>query len=307
MNIVFMGTPDFAAESLQALISSNHSICGVFTQPDKPSGRGMKTSFSPVKELALKHSIPVFQPATYKDGDAEEILKNLAPDLLVVVAYGKILPDSFLKVASHGSINVHASLLPKYRGSSPIQWAVLNGDMETGVSIQFMAPKMDAGDVIASSKTAIGLYESSEELFERLKKLGADLLVETVDKIEQGTIERFPQDENNATYTSMLDKTMSPIDWSLSALAVIKHIYGLIPWPVATMQVGGDTLRVFAAELTDKSAPRPAGSFLATNKNGLEVVCGDGIVVRILEVQPAGKKRMPVSAYILGHPVKCDE
>ena len=193
MRIVFMGTPDFAEESLRALLEAGEDVAAVFTQPDKPRGRGMQESFSPVKTLAVERGIPVYQPVTFKDGAATELLRTLAPELLVVVAYGRILPQTFLDVAKYGSINVHGSLLPKYRGAAPIQWAVLNGDKTTGVSVQYMAAAMDAGDVIASRETEIGEFETSGELFDRLKTLGAELLVETVHKIEHGGIVRVPQ------------------------------------------------------------------------------------------------------------------
>ena len=210
MRIVFMGTPDFAEESLRALLEAGEDVAAVFTQPDKPRGRGMQESFSPVKTLAVERGIPVYQPVTFKDGAATELLRTLAPELLVVVAYGRILPQTFLDVAKYGSINVHGSLLPKYRGAAPIQWAVLNGDKTTGVSVQYMAAAMDAGDVIASRETEIGEFETSGELFDRLKTLGAELLVETVRKIASGDVVRVPQNEADATYTKMLHKEMCP-------------------------------------------------------------------------------------------------
>ena len=206
MRIVFMGTPDFAEESLRALLEAGEDVAAVFTQPDKPRGRGMQESFSPVKTLAVERGIPVYQPVTFKDGAATELLRTLAPELLVVVAYGRILPQTFLDVAKYGSINVHGSLLPKYRGAAPIQWAVLNGDKTTGVSVQYMAAAMDAGDVIASRETEIGEFETSGELFDRLKTLGAELLVETVRKIASGDVVRVPQNEADATYTKLLHK-----------------------------------------------------------------------------------------------------
>ena len=306
MRIVFMGTPDFAEESLRALLEAGEDVAAVFTQPDKPRGRGMRESFSPVKTLAVERGIPVYQPVTFKDGAATELLRTLAPELLVVVAYGRILPQTFLDVAKYGSINVHGSLLPKYRGAAPIQWAVLNGDKTTGVSVQYMAAAMDAGDVIAARETEIGEFETSGELFDRLKTLGAELLAETVRKIASGSVIRVPQNEADATYTKMLDKNMSPIDWNKSPREIVKHICGLNPWPVATTELGGVSFRVFGAEYTDTRTALAPGKIISAGKAGIEVACGGGRSLRITEVQAAGKKRMSAAAFLLGHPMKAD-
>ena len=301
-----MGTPDFAEESLRALLEAGEDVAAVFTQPDKPRGRGMQESFSPVKTLAVERGIPVYQPVTFKDGAATELLRTLAPELLVVVAYGRILPQAFLDVAKYGSINVHGSLLPKYRGAAPIQWAVLNGDKTTGASVQYMAAAMDAGDVIAARETEIGEFETSGELFDRLKTLGAELLAETVRKIASGSVIRVPQNEADATYTKMLDKNMSPIDWNKSPREIVKHICGLNPWPVATTELGGVSFRVFGAEYTDTRTALAPGKIISAGKAGIEVACGGGRSLRITEVQAAGKKRMSAAAFLLGHPMKAD-
>lgn len=306
MRIVFMGTPDFAEESLRALLEAGEDVAAVFTQPDKPRGRGMQESFSPVKTLAVERGIPVYQPVTFKDGEATELLRTLAPELLVVVAYGRILPQTFLDVAKYGSINVHGSLLPKYRGAAPIQWAVLNGDKTTGVSVQYMAAAMDAGDVIASRETEIGEFETSGELFDRLKTLGAELLVETVRKIASSDVVRVPQNEADATYTKMLHKEMCPIDWNKSPREIVKHICGLDPWPVATAELGGVSFRVFGAEYTDTKTALAPGKIVSAGKVGIEVACGGGQTLRITEIQAAGKKRMSAAAFLLGHPMKAD-
>jgi len=306
MRIVFMGTPDFAEESLRVLLEAGEDVAAVFTQPDKPRGRGMQESFSPVKTLAVERGIPVYQPVTFKDGAATELLRTLAPELLVVVAYGRILPQTFLDVAKYGSINVHGSLLPKYRGAAPIQWAVLNGDKTTGVSVQYMAAAMDAGDVIASRETEIGEFETSGELFDRLKTLGAELLVETVRKIASGDVVRVPQNEADATYTKMLHKEMCPIDWNKSPREIVKHICGLDPWPVATAELGGVSFRVFGAEYTDTKTALAPGKIVSAGKAGIEVTCGGGQTLRITEIQAAGKKRMSAAAFLLGHPMKAD-
>ena len=306
MRIVFMGTPDFAEESLRALLEAGEDVAAVFTQPDKPRGRGMQESFSPVKTLAVERGIPVYQPVTFKDGAATELLRTLAPELLVVVAYGRILPQTFLDVAKYGSINVHGSLLPKYRGAAPIQWAVLNGDKTTGVSVQYMAAAMDAGDVIASRETKIGEFETSGELFDRLKTLGAELLVETVRKIASGDVVRVPQNEADATYTKMLHKEMCPIDWNKSPREIVKHICGLDPWPVATAELDGVSFRVFGAEYTHTKTALAPGKIVSAGKVGIEVACGGGQTLRITEIQAAGKKRMSAAAFLLGHPMKAD-
>ena len=304
MRIVFMGTPDFAKESLRALLEAGEDVAAVFTQPDKPRGRGMRESFSPVKALAVERGIPVYQPVTFKDGAATELLRTLAPELLVVVAYGRILPQAFLDVAKYGSINVHGSLLPKYRGAAPIQWAVLNGDKTTGVSVQYMAAAMDAGDVIAARETEIGEFETAGELFDRLKTLGAELLAETVRKIASGDVVRVPQNEADATYTKMLDKNMSPIDWNKSPREIVKHICGLNPWPVATTELDGVSFRVFGAEYTDTRTALAPGKIISAGKAGIEVACGDGRSLRILELQGEGGKRMNAASYLNGHPIR---
>ena len=301
-----MGTPDFSRASLQALLDDGQQVIGVFTQPDKPRGRGMQLSFSPAKELALSHGIPVFQPDSFKDGAAAEDLRALAPELLVTSAYGRILPEELLSIPTWGSINVHASLLPKYRGAAPIQWAVLNGDMITGVTIQHMSVKMDEGDIISSRETVIGEFETSGELFERLMKLAGELLTDTVHDIEDGKAGRTPQDPAMASYTKMLDKSMAPIDWNRTPREIVKHICGLDPWPVASARLGGYDLRIFSSSYTDTVTALAPGSGVSAGKAGIEVACSGGQTLLITEVQPAGKKRMSAAAFLLGHPIKAD-
>lgn len=307
MRVVFMGTPDFAEASLKKLIEQGFSVVGVFTQPDKPRGRGMEMSFSPVKTLALAHNLPVFQPEKMRDGTALAQMKALAPDILVVVAYGRILPDDILAVPKYGAVNVHASLLPKYRGSAPIQWAVLNGDKTTGVSTMYLASEMDTGDVIYTAETGIGEQETSGELFDRLKELGAELLVKTLRDIEQGTAPRTPQDPNKASYVTMLDKSMSPIDWNNSPRKVLKWIYGLQPWPVATAEIDGVVYRVFAAEYTENHTEKAPGTVVTAGKSGIEIACAGGETLMITELQAPGKKRMKAADFLRGHPIKTEE
>lgn len=306
MRIVFMGTPDFAAASLQKLIDENYNIVGVFTQPDKPRGRGMDMAFSEVKTLALENGLTVYQPTTLRDGEALAQLKALQPDLIVVVAYGKILPAEILNLPPLGCINVHGSLLPKYRGSAPIQWAVLNGDRTTGVSTMYLAERMDAGDVIFSAETEIGERETSGELFDRLMDMGAQLLHKTLCAIAEGSAPRTPQNEAEATYTTMLDKSMCPIDWTKSPREIGKWVCGLQPWPVATAEIAGDTFRIFEVEATENRTDRAPGSVVSAGKAGIEIACGTGETVLITQLQAAGKKRMRAADYLLGHPIRVD-
>ena len=303
MRVVFMGTPDFASASLKKLIEEEFEIVGVFTQPDKPKGRGMEMSFSPVKELALQHGLPVYQPEKMRDGTAFAILEELRPDILAVVAYGRILPDEMLALPKYGAVNVHGSLLPKYRGAAPIQWAVLNGDKVTGVSTMYLAHDMDTGDVIYTEETQIGEFETSGELFDRLKVMGAALLVKTLRDIESGIAPRTPQNHAEASYVKMLDKSICPIDWNKNPREIVKHIYGLQPWPVATMELEGKSSRVFAAAYSGRKSGKTPGSLVAAGEEGLEFVCGNGETLLITELQAPGKKRMQVSDFLRGHRV----
>lgn len=307
MRIVFMGTPDFASVSLKKLIEEGFDIAAVFSQPDRPSNRGMKTVFSPVKELALSHNIPVYQPEKLRDGTALKILKELSPDLIAVVAYGKILPQEILDLPKYGCINVHGSLLPKYRGSAPIQWAVLNGDNITGVTTMYLAPEMDTGDMIYFDKTGIGEFETSGELFDRLSEMGANLLVKTVRSIAAGNAPRVHQDESQATYAPMLKKDMCPIDWNLSPRAIVKHIYGLQPWPVATTEFQGKSFRIFAAEYTNTKTDKAPGKIVSAGKNGIEVACAGGETLLITVLQAAGGKKMAAGDYLLGHSLTVED
>ena len=306
MRIVFMGTPDFASASLKKLIDEKFDVVGVFTQPDKPKGRGMELCASPVKELALENGLPVFQPVKMRDGTALAQIKALEPDILVVVAYGRILPDDILAVPKYGAINVHGSLLPKYRGAAPIQWAVLNGDKITGVTTMYLASEMDTGDIIYTAETEIGEYETSGELFNRLKDMGAELLVKTLRDIDAGIAPRTPQDHSKASYVTMLDKSICPIDWNKTPREVLKHIYGLQPWPVATMELEGKTVRVFAAKYTDGKTEKVPGAVVSTDKGGLEIACAGGETLLITELQAPGKKRMGAEDYLRGHQIKVE-
>ena len=297
-----MGTPDFAAVTLEALIAAGHEICGVLTQPDKPRNRN-KVTYSPVMECALAHGIPVYQPLTAKDAETQALVESLHPELTVVVAYGQILPQKLLDVPKFGSVNVHASLLPKYRGAAPIQWAVLDGEAETGVSLMYMTRRLDAGDVIATVRTAIGAEETAPELWDRLAKLGGELLVATIPHLQDGTASRTPQDESVFTYAPMLTKAMSPVDWNRSAAAIHNQIRGLQPWPCAVAEIDGRLCKLFRAEIGGETKAVP-GTILRADKLGIEVACGDGRSLRILELQGEGGKRMNAASYLNGHPIR---
>lgn len=301
MRIVFMGTPEFAAVSLNKLILSKYDIVGVFTKPDKAQGRGMDIKYSPVKQIALENSFKVFQPDTLRDGKAFEIIKDLNPDILVVVAYGKIIPDEILNIPKYGAINVHGSLLPKYRGAAPIQWSVINGDEFGGVTTMYLASEMDAGDIIYSENTKIEDYETSESLINRLAEIGGNLLIKTLRDIEANCAPRIKQDVRLVSYAPMLDKSMSNIDFNKPAKNIIRLIYGLQPWPIATMSINNSLIKVFAAEFTNNITNLMPGNIVSTNKKGIEVACANGETILITELQAPGKKRMPADAYLRGH------
>ena len=303
MRVVFMGTPDIAATCLNKILEDGFQVVGVYTQPDRPKNRGMKLAYSPVKELALTHDLPVFQPENFREEETVEQLRQLQPDVVAVVAYGRILPQSVLDIPKHGCINIHASLLPSYRGSAPYQWAVLDGLEETGVTAMYLCRQMDAGDVIDVSKTAIDPNETAGELLDRLAVLGADLLSKTLNNIQNGCACRAPQDESKATYAPMLDKSMSPIDWTKTACQVHNQVRGLHPWPVATATIGGTFFKIHATTVVDTETKAEPGKVLGLTKTGLRVACGQG-VVEIQSLQAEGGKRMAAPDYFRGHPLE---
>ncbi len=303
MNIVFMGTPDFAVPCLEKLIKSeNCNVLAVFTQPDKKVGRKQLLTPPPVKVLAVQHNIPVYQPVTLKNEDAFETIRKLNLDLMVVVAYGKILPKRILDYPKFGCINVHASLLPKYRGAAPIQWAVLNGDKKTGVCVQQMDIGIDTGDILFTEETDIGINETSEELFERLSVIGADALIKTMDLIIKGQTNPVPQPAGDFGYASMIDKSMSNIDWSKSAFEVHNQIRGLQSWPCASTVINGKNVKVHKSVLSSEKG-NEAGK-IVNNKNVVTVSCGDGNCIDILELQPDGKKRMDAKSFLAGNKIE---
>ena len=303
MRVVFMGTPDIAATCLKKIIADGFDVVGVYTQPDRPKGRGMKMVYSAVKEVAIENDLPVYQPENFKDDETVAQLAALQPDVVAVVAYGRILPQRVLDIPGKGCINIHASLLPKYRGSAPYQWAVLDGLTETGVSAMYLCAQMDAGDVIDVAKTSIGENETAGELLDRLAVLGADLLSKTLSRMAQGTVEATKQDESQVCYAPMLDKSICPIDWNKSAQQIHNHVRGLHPWPVATMELQGTKFKVHATRVVNDTSALAPGSVIALTKTGLQMACGEG-VIEILSLQAEGGKRMAAPDYFRGHPLK---
>ena len=297
MNIVFMGTPDFAVPCLQKLLDAGYPVTGVFTQPDKPKGRGYKLVPPPVKELAMAHDIPVFQPASLRNDEAYELLKSCAPDLIVVVAYGKILPKRVLELPQYGCINVHASLLPRYRGAGPIQWAILNGESETGITTMYMGEGLDTGDMLEQVKTPIGENETADELYTRLSKMGAETLLVTLQKLEADALLRTPQDDSLSCYAPILDKSLCPLDFSKTARELHNQIRGLSSWPAATTTYKGKRLKVYESRLVSMSGQ--PGEILDTKR--FIVACKEG-ALQLVSVQYEGGRRMDGDAFLRGRP-----
>lgn len=300
MRIVFMGTPDFAVPSLKRLIADGHDIAAVYTQPDKPKNRGMKLTPSPVKVVALEHNIPVCQPVSFRQEGVFEEFAAFKPELVVVAAYGMLLPQNVLDEPKLGCINVHSSLLPQYRGAAPINWAMVNGDKETGVTIMHMALKLDAGDIISQAVTPIEPNENVEALHDRLSEMGAELLSTTVTAIGNGTATRTPQGEE-FTYAPKLSRELCPLDWNKSAQQLHDQIRGLVPWPATTMELGGMTIKVYKSSIPGESTKAAPGTPVRADKKGLLMACGDGQLLRIEELQAPGKKRMRAADYLRGH------
>lgn len=301
MRVVFMGTPDIAATCLKRILADGFEVVGVYTQPDRPKGRGMKLTASPVKEVALEAGIPVFQPENFREEETVEALRALKPDVCAVVAYGRILPQKVLDVPTFGCINIHASLLPKYRGSAPYQWAVLNGEKETGVTAMYLCREMDAGDMIDRVTTPIGENETAGEVLDRLALLGAGLLSKTLTRFQAGPVAGEKQDESLVSYAPMLDKSLCPIDFHRTAQQVHDQVRGLQPWPVATMELQGKHFKVHETRVT--AGEGEPGQILGLTKTGLVIACGEG-AVEIRSLQAEGGKRMNAPDYFRGHPLK---
>jgi methionyl-tRNA formyltransferase len=301
MRIVFMGTPEFSVPCLARLLTDGHDVAGVFTQPDKPKGRGKQLAPPPVKVFALEHDVPVFQPRTMRDGEAVRILTQLQPELIVVTAFGKILPAEVLDFPKYGCINIHASLLPRYRGAAPIQWAVLNGETVTGVTSMQMDVGLDTGDMLLRRETPIGENMTAGELHDVLSELGADVLRETLTALQNGTLRPEKQDDAKSNYAPMLTKELSALDFTLPAQKVHDRIRGLSPWPTATLKIGEKTLKVHRSVLCPDAGGQ-AGEVMQSAKRFV-VSCGDGKCVELLTVQAEGKKAMAAADYLRGNPL----
>lgn len=299
MRAVFMGTPDFAVPTLEAMIEAGHEVVAVFTQPDKPKGRGGKMQFPPVKEKALEHNIPVYQPVKIREPEYVQILTDLQPEVVVVVAFGQILPKTILDIPTHGCINVHASLLPKYRGAAPIQWVIIDGEKETGVTTMFMDVGLDTGDMLLKTVIPMDEKETGGSLHDKLCAAGGKLLVETLEQLEAGTLQRIPQ-EGETCYASMLTKELGHIDWTKPAVEIERLIRGLNPWPSAYTSLDGKTMKIWAASVLNKEAAGACGEIIAVDKHGFEVQTGAG-VLKIESLQLEGKKRMDADAFLRGY------
>ena len=299
LKIVFMGTPDFAVPPLQALHDSGHTVLAVVTQPDRPKGRGRKLTPPPVKKTALQYGYPVLQPETVRTDPFHQQMTQLAPDLYIVAAFGQILPQSLLDIPTIGSINVHASLLPRHRGAAPIQWAIINGDHETGVTTMLMDKGMDTGDMLLMEKTAIGPDETAADLNDRLSVMGARTLIQTLEKLQNDTLKRIPQDHEKATYAPMLKKKDGEIDWSMPAQRLECLIRGMIPWPGAYTFSDGMRLKIFKASVLEREISVPPGTILECFPGELRVATGKSALA-LQEIQGESGKRLPIDDFLCG-------
>lgn len=299
MRVVFMGTPDFAVPTLESLIES-HEVVGVVTQPDKPKGRGKAMQFTPVKEKALEHDIPVYQPVKVREEGFIETLKSLAPDVIVVVAFGQILPEEILNLPPYGCLNVHASLLPKYRGAGPIQWVVIDGEKETGVTIMYMEKGLDTGDMIAKTVIPIEPKETGESLHDKLMVLGGPLLLKVLEDLQAGTAVREKQDDSLSCYAKMLTKDLGKIDWNKDAQAIERLVRGLNSWPSAYTSYRGKTMKIWEADVVEGKEGTLPGTVISVEKTAFTVQTGKD-ALRVTQVQLQGKKRMEVQAFLLGN------
>ena len=306
MRIVFMGTPDFSVPVLESLVKEGYEVVGVVTQPDKPKGRKKSVVMPPVKEKALEFGVPVYQPVKVREPEFVEVLKNLKPDIMVVVAFGQILPKAVLEIPPMGCVNIHASLLPKYRGAAPIQWAIIDGEKKTGITTMMMDEGLDTGDMLEQVVVPIAEDETGDSLHDKLSEVGANLILSTLKKLEQGTAVRTPQTDEGTCYAKMLTKAMGDIDWTMEASAIERLVRGLNSWPSAYTRWNGKTLKIWKAEVVEEEYEGSCGEVVYTDKNTLLIKAGKGIL-SLLEVQPEGKKRMAVDAFLRGYPVKMHE
>lgn len=306
MRVLFMGTPDFAVGTLQAIIDAGHEVAAVFTQPDKPKGRGKEMVMPPVKEKALEYNLDVYQPVKVKEPEQVDIIRKMNPDVIIVVAFGQIMSQEILDIPKYGCINVHASLLPEYRGAAPIQWAVIDGKEVSGVTTMIMDKGIDTGDMLLQREVPLDKKETGGSLFDKLSKAGAELLVETLKAVEEGTVTRIKQDNNKATHAKMLDKSTGKIDFNQDAVVIERLVRGLNPWPSAYTSLHGKTLKIWDCDVTDREYEGTAGEIVEVNKTDLIVKCGKG-ALNIRELQLEGKKRMDTESFLRGYSIKKGE
>lgn len=305
MRVIFMGTPDFAVPVLEAIIQAGHTVIGVYTQPDKPKGRGKSMQYTPVKEKALEYQIPVYQPARVREPEVIEEIRNLQPEIIIVVAFGQILPEELLAIPPYGCVNVHASLLPKYRGAAPIQRVIMDGEKESGVTTMYMAKGLDTGDMIEQLVVPINAKETGGSYHDKLAEAGARLCISTMEKIEAGTAPRIPQDDSRSCYAHMLKKSMGELDFEQPAEVLERLVRGLNPWPSAYTQLQGKNLKIYEADVVEipENQQREPGMITAVDKKSFTIQCNPG-GLRVTQLQLEGKKRMNTDAFLLGFTVE---
>ncbi|RGH40751.1 MULTISPECIES: methionyl-tRNA formyltransferase [Clostridia] len=306
MRIIFMGTPDFSVGTLEALVEAGHEVCLVVTQPDKPKGRGKEMQYTPVKEAALKHGIEVYQPRRIREAECVEKLRQYNADIMVVVAFGQIIPKEILEMVPYGCVNVHASLLPKYRGAAPIQWSIIDGEVVTGVTTMQMDEGLDTGDMLLKTEVPITEEETGESLHDKLAKAGAALCVETLAKLQEGSIIPEKQGESPTAYAKMLDKKLGNIDWTKSAVEIERLVRGLNSWPSAYTYWNKKVVKIWKASVTDENSNEQAGTVVKVEKDGFYVQTGNGLL-KVLELQIPGKKRMDAGAFLRGYTIEPGE
>lgn len=306
MKIIFMGTPDFSVGTLEALVEAGHEVCLVVTQPDKPKGRGKEMQYTPVKEAAIKHGIEVYQPRKIRESECVEKLKQYQADIMVVIAFGQILPKEILEMTPYGCVNVHASLLPKYRGAAPIQWSIIDGEEVTGVTTMQMDEGLDTGDMLLKTEVPITAEETGESLHDKLAEAGAKLCVETLEKLQEGSIQPEKQGESPTAYARMLDKKLGNIDWSKSAVEIERLVRGLNSWPSAYTHWNKKVMKIWKADVVDENSTKEPGSVVKVEKDGFYVQTGDGCL-KVLELQIPGKKRMDAGAFLRGYTLEAGE
>ena len=306
MKVVFMGTPDFSVGALEALVKAGHEVTAVVTQPDRQKGRSLEMSFSPVKECALRYELPVFQPEKIKTAEAVEVLRRYEADIFVVAAFGQILSKEILEMPKYGCINIHASLLPKYRGAAPIQWAILNGDAITGVTIMQMNEGLDTGDILTTKEVEISAEETGESLFDKLAIAGAELLIETLPEIEKGTLTPIKQEEEKASHVRMLTKEMGKIDWEKEAIVLERLVRGMNSWPSAYCRLRNKNMKVWRAAVLEEDTDARPGEIVNVTKDALYIQTGKGQLI-LKEVQLESKKRMAVKDFLIGYQLEAGE